>query len=59
MTEQQREMVKQRDKRLKAFIKYRDEWVARRAKDSRKRAEQNIELAKDVRKRFLQNLEKA
>ncbi|KIV82022.1 hypothetical protein PV11_04163 [Exophiala sideris] len=59
MTEQQREMVNQRDDRLKAFIKDRDEWVAGRAKDSRKRAEQNIELAKDVRKRFLQSLEKA
>jgi len=51
-------MVEQRQDRMEAFVKDRNEWLARRAADSKTRAKENIEFAKDVRKRFLDGLEK-
>jgi hypothetical protein len=49
-------MVEQREDRMREFVKDRNEWLERRANDSRKRAKNNIEIAKDVRKRFLATL---
>ncbi|KAF1828561.1 hypothetical protein BDW02DRAFT_651973 [Decorospora gaudefroyi] len=51
-------MVDQREDRMREFVKDRDAWLERRAKDSRERAKNNIELAKHVRNRWLESLEK-
>jgi len=51
-------MVKQHDDRMEAFVKDRDIWLERRARDSRERSKKNIEHAKDIRRRFLKSLEK-
>ena len=57
LTDLQQQLVKQREERLDAFVKDRNEWLQRRAEASRKRAQNNIEIAKDVRKRFLESLQ--
>ncbi|OCK73530.1 hypothetical protein K432DRAFT_312629, partial [Lepidopterella palustris CBS 459.81] len=46
----------QLEHRMKGFAMYRNVWLERRAKDSRKRVNDNIKFAKDVRKRFLDSL---
>lgn len=57
LTELQKKMIHQRQERLKEFVDGRNEWLERRAKDSRQRAKRNVEIAKDIRRRFLQSLE--
>jgi hypothetical protein len=49
-------MVKQRDERMEAFVQDRNEWLARRARDSQARARTNVEICKDIRQRFLEGL---
>ena len=58
LNEQQKSMITQRKERMDTFIKDRNEWLDRRAKDSRARSKKNIEDAKDIRRRFLASLEK-
>lgn len=53
---QQKAMVEQRQDRLTAFVKDRDEWLKRRAADSKQRSVANTELAKDVRDRYIKSL---
>ena len=58
LTELQKSHIKQREERFKAHVADRNEWLERRAKDSRERARKNVEFAKDIRRRFLQSLDK-
>ncbi|CAI6100826.1 unnamed protein product [Clonostachys chloroleuca] len=51
-------LVEQRQDRLEAFVKDREEWLDRRARDSRQRSKKNIEDAKALRQRWLQGLSK-
>jgi hypothetical protein len=58
LTDLQKRNIKQREERLEAFLKDRNQWLERRAQASRQRALNNVELAKDVRNRFLEALGK-
>ncbi|KAK9241795.1 hypothetical protein V1506DRAFT_549608 [Lipomyces tetrasporus] len=42
--------------RMEEFVKDRNEWLERRANDSRERARNNVKLAQDIRRRFLASL---
>ncbi|KAK4893444.1 hypothetical protein LTR27_008126 [Elasticomyces elasticus] len=56
MTKAQRQMVEQRDQRMKEFVADREQWLDRRAEASRTRAKKNVEIAADIRKRFMASL---
>lgn len=56
LDEGRRKMIQQRQERLDQFIADKREWYARRAKDSRARAEKNKEYAADVRKRYMDSI---
>lgn len=56
-TEEQQKMIDQRLERLKSFVAEKQQWLERRARDSRQREAKNIEFAADVRKRYLQATE--
>jgi hypothetical protein len=58
MSAEKHAMVKQRDERMEEFVKDRDEWLARRARDFQERARNNVDICKDIRARFLQDLGK-
>lgn len=55
LTSQQRRNVEQHDKRMEEFVDNRNEWLQRRATNSRERARKNVEIAKDIRRRFLKS----
>jgi len=57
LDETRQAMIKQRQERYDAFVKDRNEWLARRAADSEKRAENNKKVAADIRARFMASLE--
>jgi hypothetical protein len=56
LTEFQQNNIKQREARMKAFVDDRNQWLERRATESRDRAKNNVEIAKDIRRRFLESL---
>jgi len=58
MTTQQKSKVEQRQDRMTEFVKDRNEWLQRRAKDSQERSKANIKIAEDIRKGFLESLKK-
>ena len=51
-----KEMIRQRQERLDAFVADKMKWLERRAADSRERSKKNIEFAADVRKRFMESV---
>ncbi|KAK5104077.1 hypothetical protein LTS08_001961 [Lithohypha guttulata] len=53
LSELQRKMLKQRQDRFDEFVADRNSWLERRAKDSKIRAENNVQIAKDIRSRWL------
>lgn len=58
LTSQEKENISARDARFKTFVDDRNTWLERRAKASRERAKNNVELAKDVRRRFMASMQK-
>jgi hypothetical protein len=46
-------MYEQRDARMADFAAQRQEWLERRAEESRQRSASNAEYAREVRRRFL------
>lgn len=56
MTDQHRELVKQRKKRFDEYLADRQIWIDRRADDSQDRAKANVQIAKDLRQRWLASL---
>ena len=58
LTTQEKDMIRQRDERYKAFVDDRNAWLDRRARASRERASKNKEIAKDVRKRYFASIGK-
>lgn len=54
---EKREKLSQHKERYDLFVKDRNEWLERRAKDSRERAMNNTQICKDIRRRFLESLE--
>ncbi|KAK5173247.1 uncharacterized protein LTR77_001928 [Saxophila tyrrhenica] len=58
LTEQQKSNIEAREKRFKEFVEDRNQWLERRAKASKERAESNVEIARDVRRRFMESLGK-
>jgi Protein of unknown function (DUF2961) len=54
LNKQQQEMHKLQEERMEEFMKKRNEWLTRRAEDSRQRAIANVEFAKKIRKDFLE-----
>jgi hypothetical protein len=54
LTELQKKMIVQRSQRFEEFKKDLVDLMESKAKESRERAEKNIELAKDVRRRFME-----
>lgn len=57
-TDQQRELVKQREERFKEYLADRQIWIDRRAESSQVRAKKNVEMAQEVRDRWLASLTK-
>lgn len=56
LDEVRKNMIKQRQERLDAFVVDKKKWLERRAVDSRERARKNVEYAADVRRRFLEGV---
>lgn len=54
LTDLQKNLIRQNEERMKAFLEDRDQWLERRAAASRERARNNIEIAKDIRRRFFE-----
>lgn len=57
-TDQQRELVKQREERFKEYLADRQIWIDRRAESSQARAKKNVEMAQEVRDRWLASFAK-
>lgn len=57
-TDQQRELVKQREERFKEYLADRQIWIDRRAESSQVRAKKNVEMAQEVRDRWLASFAK-
>ncbi|KAL3495880.1 hypothetical protein BJX62DRAFT_195270 [Aspergillus germanicus] len=53
---EKKEKLQQHRERYAAFVKDRNEWLERRAKDSKERALNNIKICEDIRQRFLSSL---
>jgi hypothetical protein len=51
-----KEKLEQHRERYAAFVKDRNEWLERRAKDSKERALNNVRICEDIRQRFLSSL---
>ncbi|MCJ1299534.1 hypothetical protein MMC08_002326 [Hypocenomyce scalaris] len=58
LTDLQKKNIEKHDEEMKAFVKDREQYMERRAVQSRERAVKNVEIAKDVRRRFLNSLKK-
>lgn len=52
----QRKHIEEHDNQMRAFVKDREQYMERRATQSRERAKKNVEQAADVRRRFLASL---
>lgn len=57
LTDLQKQNIEQREERFKEFVDDRNKWLERRAKASRERAVNKVEIAKDIRARFLKSLD--
>lgn len=53
LDDKRKTMVKEQEERFEAYLKDRQGWVDRRAKDSQARAVKNVEIAKEIRQRWL------
>jgi hypothetical protein len=51
-----KEKLRQHRERYDAFVMDRNEWLARRAKESKERALSNVRICEDIRQRFLNSL---
>ncbi|OAL44928.1 hypothetical protein IQ07DRAFT_591773 [Pyrenochaeta sp. DS3sAY3a] len=58
LTDLQKNNIKQREERFKAFVDDRTEWLQRRSDASKARAKKNVEIAQDIRRRFLETINK-
>ncbi|KAL4863631.1 hypothetical protein BDV12DRAFT_206337 [Aspergillus spectabilis] len=52
----EREKLVQHQERYRAFVEDRNQWLARRARDSKERALSNVEICRNIRTRFLESL---
>lgn len=57
LDEERKGMIKQREERFKEYLRDRQEWVDRRAKDSKARSEKNAQHAKELRSRWIASLQ--
>lgn len=58
LTDLQRKHIQEHDELMRKFVDSREQYMERRAVDSRERAKKNTEYAKNVRRRFLADLQK-
>ncbi|KAL3430030.1 hypothetical protein BDV09DRAFT_179313 [Aspergillus tetrazonus] len=56
MSAEKKGKLAQHRERYEAFVKDRNEWLERRARESKRRALNNVQICEDIRQRFLKGL---
>lgn len=56
LSAEKKEKLAQHRERYEAFVKDRNDWLERRAKDTKQRALNNVWICEDIRQRFLTSL---